>query len=421
MSEPRAPRRLLLFVFVTAALSSIGFGIILPVMPELLAEVTGDTVAGSAAWGGWLLFVYALMQFVFGPIIGNLSDRFGRRPVLLGSIAAVAADYVLMGWAPTVGWLFLGRLIAGAAGATFTLTNAYVADISPAEERPANMALMGAAFGVGFVLGPAVGGLLGEYGTRIPFYGAAGFAALNFLWGLLVLPESLATEHRRPFQLQRSHLVAALGRMRAYPMVLGLIAAYFLYFLGHQSLPSVWSFFATEKFGWSPADIGASLAFVGVGQIVVSAWLIRVVIARLGPRLTTMLGYAFVTTALLGYAFSPTAWLLYVFLTAGALGGFTAAFSGILSNQVPPDAQGELQGALSSVVSVTSILGPLLMTQLFAYFASDAAPVYFPGMPFVAAAALTLAAWSVFAAVMARRTDEPPEPAPAPAAAAIED
>ena len=398
MPEPRSTRRLLSFVFVTAAFNSIGFGIILPVMPDLLAEVTGASVADAAAWGGWLLFVYALMQFVFGPIMGNLSDRFGRRPVLLVAIAAVGADYVLMGWAPTVAWLFLGRLIAGAAGATFTITNAYVADISSAKDRPANMALMGAAFGVGFILGPAVGGLLGEYGTRVPFYGAAAFSVANFLWGLLVLPESLTAEHRRPFEFRRANLPAALGQLRAYPMVLGLIGAYFLYMLGHQSLPAVWSFFATEKFAWSPADIGASLAFVGVGQIVVSAWLIRVMIRRTGARATAMAGYAFGIVSYLGYAYAPYGWLVLLFLIPGALSGFTSALSGILSNQVPANAQGELQGALSSVMSITSIIGPLFMTQLFAFFAGGDAPVYFPGAPFLAAAVLTAAAWAVFSA-----------------------
>ena len=408
MTQPLASRRLLAFVFVTSALNSIGFGIILPVMPDLLKEVTGASVGEAAAWGGWLLFVYALMQFAFGPIIGNLGDHFGRRPVLLVTIVAVCGDYLLMGWAPTIGWLFLGRAIAGAAGATFSIVNAYVADISPPEERPANMALMGAAFGVGFILGPAVGGLLGEYGTRVPFYGAAAFSFANLLWGALVLPESLAPANRRPFEFRRANLAAALGQLRSYPMVLGLIGASFLYFLGHQVLPAIWSFYTAERFAWTPRDIGASLAFVGVGQILVSAWLIRRVIGRVGPRLTAVLGYGFAVTAYLGYAYAPHGWLLFVFLVPGALAGFTSAVNGIISNQVPANAQGELQGAMASVMSVTAILGPLFMTQLFARFSADDAPVYFPGALFLAAAVLTVGAAAVFVSVA--RTAETARP-----------
>lgn len=396
MSLPGAHRQLLPFAFISSTLNAVGFGIIIPVLPKLLMEVTGASIGEAAQWGGWLLFVYALMQFAFGPLVGNLSDRFGRRPVLLASIAAVAADYVLMGWAPTIGWLFVGRLIAGACGATFSTINAYVADISSAEKRSANMALMGAAFGVGFILGPALGGLLGEYGTRVPFYGAAIIALANFLWGLIVLPESLAPENRRPFELGRSHLLAALGQMGRYPMVLGLIAATFLYFLGHQSLPAVWSYYASEKFDWSPRDIGMSLAAIGVGQIIISAGLIRVVIHWSSPRTTAYLGYGFAIAAYLGYAYADNGIAAYAALALGAFAGFTSAVAGIISNRVPANAQGELQGALASVNSVGSIIGPLLMTQLFAYFAGSNAPVYLPGAPFLASAVLTVVAWAVF-------------------------
>ena len=413
MTQATSSRRLLAFIFVTATLNAMGFGIILPVMPGLLQEVTHAAVGDAAAWGGWLLFVYALMQFVFAPVLGNLSDRFGRRPVLLVAILAISVDYVLMASAPTIGWLFLGRIIAGAAGATFSIVNAYVADISPPEERPANMALMGAAFGAGFILGPAVGGLLGEYGTRIPFYGAAGFALANFLWGALVLPESLVPEHRRPFDLRRANLMAAFAQLRAYPMVIGLITAVFLYNLGHHVLPAIWSYYTAEKFDWSPGDIGGSLAIVGVGSIVVSAWLIRVVINAIGPRATANLGYALMFVAYLGYANSPVGWMLIAFLVVGALAGFTGAVSGILSNQVPANAQGELQGALASVSSVTSILSPVFMTQTFSYFTGPTAPIYYPGAPFVVAALLTLGAWATFASVSRTGLAGTETPAPA--------
>jgi DHA1 family tetracycline resistance protein-like MFS transporter len=402
MPSRRSARTLLAFIFILSALNSIGFGIILPVMPDLLHEVTGAPVGAAAAWGGWLLFVYALMQFAFAPVMGNLSDRFGRRPVLLIDILAVACDYLLMGWAPTVGWLFLGRAIAGAAGATFSIVNAYVADISAPEERPANMALMGAAFGIGFILGPAVGGLLGEYGTRVPFYGAAGVALANFGFGLAILPESLRPEHRRRFELRRANLPGAFAELRRHPAVLRLIGVWLLYNLGHHVLPSVWSFFVTEKFGWSSRDIGASLALVGIGQVVVSGWLIRTVIAWIGPGATASLGYAFAITAYVGYALAPTSWLLVAFLLPGTLSGFTAALSGILSNRVPPNVQGELQGAVAGAGSVASIAGPLFMTQTFSFFTGAGAP-YFPGAPFLAAALLTVCAWAVLTGALRAR------------------
>ena len=381
----------LAFIFVTVLLDSIGFGIIAPVVPQLIMEVSGEPLASAAQYGGWLMFVYAAMQFLSAPVLGNLSDRFGRRPVLLLSLLLMGGDYLLMGWAPSMAWLFLGRFIAGISAGTYGIANAFIADTFPPEERAKNFALMGAAFGVGFIVGPVVGGFLGEIGPRAPFYAAAGVAFANVLYGFLVLPESLKPENRRRFEWRRANPLGAFNQLWRYPMVMGLVFAYFFYLVGHHSLPSVWSYFAIEKFGWSPTEIGFSLGAVGACVILVQTYLIRRFLERYGTERTAHIGLTLTIIAFLGYAFVPFGWMLYIAIALGAAQGFVGpSLQSLMSGQVPADSQGELQGALGSMASLVSILSPPFMTQTFAYFSNADAPVYFPGAPFLAAAFFTL-------------------------------
>jgi DHA1 family tetracycline resistance protein-like MFS transporter len=403
MREPSSNRRALTFIFITVLIDMIGFGIIIPVMPELIMELTGEGLSRAALYGGWLLFLYALMQFFFAPIIGNLSDRFGRRPVLLCSLVAFGFDYLLMGLAPTIVWLFAGRFVAGIAGATHSTANAYIADVSPPEERAKNFGLMGAAFGLGFILGPVLGGLLGEYGPRVPFFAACVLALCNAVYGFLVLPETLPAEARRPFDLRRANPVGALAQMRLYPVIVGLFGAFVLYMISHNANPTTWTYYTMLKFSWTERGVGYSMGFVGLGVALVQGGLIRAAIPRMGEMRAVYLGYALMSLAFVGFAFASAGWMMYAFIVPFSLGGLaTPALRGIMSNTVPANAQGELQGALASVMSLTAIVAPVFMTQLFGYFTSDAAPLYFPGAPFLAAGVLLLGSIAVFAGVMSK-------------------
>ena len=385
------PKHALAFIFVTVLLDSIGFGIIMPVVPQLIMDVSGEPLSSAAQYGGWLMFVYAAMQFFSAPVLGNLSDRFGRRPVLLLSLLLMGGDYLLMGWAPSIAWLFLGRFIAGISASTYGIANAFIADSFPPEERAKNFALMGAAFGTGFIVGPVIGGFLGEFGPRAPFYAAAALAFANVLYGFFVLPESLKPENRRRFQWKRANPLGAFNQLWRYPMVMGLVFAYFFYLIGHHSLPSVWSYFAIEKFGWSTTEIGFSLGAVGVCMIVVQTYLIRRFLNRYGTERTAYIGLTMTIISFLGYAFVPYGWMMYIVIVVGAAQGFIGApLQSLMSSQVPADSQGELQGALGSMASLVSILSPPFMTQTFAWFSAANAPVYFPGAPFLAAACFTL-------------------------------
>ncbi len=400
-------RLALTFVFITALLDSVGFGIIVPVLPQLIMEVTGEDMAGAALYGGWLLFAYAVMQFFLAPVIGGVSDRYGRRPVLLVSLFVLGTVYLIMYWAPTYGWLLLGRLIAGAAASTYSTCNAFVADVSRPEDRAANFGLMGAAFGVGFVLGPILGGLLGEIDPRAPFLAAAGLSFANLCYGIFALPESLDVKRRRPFDWRRANPTGTLTSLRRYPMVFGVLGAYCLFQLGFHVLPSTWSYFTMERFDWSPREVGYSLGYVGVLMVLVQAWVLRVALPRLGPRRAAFVGFLVTMLSFVGYAVSTQAWMIYAFLTVGALQGFaTPAMQGIMANQVRADQQGELQGGLASLASLTAVLSPPLMTQIFATFSGASAPVYFPGAPYLLAAMLVLGALLAFARATASL--EPP-------------
>ncbi len=413
-NPPVAGRRALAFVLVTVLLDTIGFGIIIPVIPELVVELTGQGLSDAALYGGWLIFVFAFMQFLFAPVLGNLSDRFGRRPVLLASLGAYAIDYLLMALAPTIGWLFAGRAVAGIAGATGATANAYIADVTPPEERAQNFGLIGAAWGLGFILGPVIGGVLGTYGARVPFFAASGLAAANVVYGLLVIPESLEPERRRPFSLARANPVGSLQAMQRFPMVIGLFVVLVFYQMAHDANPSVWTYFTMMKFDWTVGQVGLSLGVFGVLNVIVQALLIRRVIPVLGEERTTRLGFTMMALGFVGFALAPNQWLFLACMVPFALGGLgMPALRGIMSNAVPGDAQGELQGAMSSIMSLTMIFSPLVMTRLFHAFTSDGAPFFFPGAAHFAAGLLSIGALVTFGFALKRAVAVEPDVGPA--------
>ena len=405
-------RRSAVFVFVTVALDAAGIGIIMPVMPDLLRELSGLGIGEAALWGGYLSFSYALMQFLFSPAVGSLSDRFGRRPVLLISLAMLCIDYLVMALAPNLFWLFVGRIAAGIAGATYATATAYIADVTPREGRAAAFGLVGAGFGVGFVLGPALGGLMGELGSRVPFYAAAAVAGLNFIYGWLVLPESLSPDRRRAFDLRRANPLGAFRQLAQVPMVALLVGAMFLFSLAHHVYPAIWSFYATAAFDWTKAEIGLSLAAVGVGFAVVQGGLIRLILQRLGEARTVVAGLALNVAGMLGLAFATQGWMAYALMPVTALGAIvTPALTGLMANRVPDDAQGELQGVLSSVQAVCAVISPLVMTQVFGAFTTGDG-WFFPGAPFALAALIMALAFLPFRAGLhkgAKTHDEPPQ------------
>lgn len=383
-------KRALTFIFLTVLVDSIGYGIVLPVLPNLISALTGKSIAEASIDGGWLAFAFAVTQFFCAPVLGNLSDRFGRRVVLLGSLFCFGIDYLIMGFAPTLAWLFVGRLIAGAAGATFTPAYAYVADISAPEKRAANFGLMGAAFGIGFILGPAIGGALGMLGPRAPFLAAGALALANFAFGYFALPESLPLSSRRTFQWKRANPIGTLIQIRKYPVVFGLAGAVFLWQLAHQSLPNTWSFYTMVKFGWSPAMVGASLAFVGIIMTVSQAFLTGRMVKRFGELKAAVIGLVFASVCYAGYSLATQTWQMFAWMLPWALvGAAYPSMNAMMSHQVPASAQGELQGGVASLMSLSSTIGPPLMTGLLGYFSMPQAPVHFPGAPFQCAALLT--------------------------------
>ena len=380
------------FIFITLLIDVTGFGLIIPVMPKLIEQLLHvSSVSKASQYGGWLTFAYAIMQFLCAPILGNLSDKYGRRPILLFSLLGFGIDYLFLSFAPSIAWLFVGRIIAGITGASFTTASAYIADISTPENRAQNFGMIGAAFGLGFILGPMIGGLLGELGPRIPFLVAAGLALLNAAYGYFVLPESLSKEHRRPFEWKRANPMGSLRQLNKYPGVAGLIFSLVLIYIAAHAVQSNWSFFNIEKFGWTPKMIGISLAVVGLLIAAVQGGLVRIINPKIGNEKSVFVGMALWTLGLLLFAFASKSWMMFAFLVPYCLGGIAGpAIQAIISGHVPPNEQGELQGALTSLQSVTTIIGPLVMTNLFAYFTAPGAPIYFPGSAFLLAAVLML-------------------------------
>jgi MFS transporter, DHA1 family, tetracycline resistance protein len=381
----------LAFIFVTVLIDVTGLGIIIPVVPRLIEELIGGSLSEAASWGGWLTFAYAIMQFAFAPVIGGLSDRFGRRPVLLFSLLGFGLDYVLTGFAPTIGWLFVGRIFAGITGASFTTAAAYIADVSPPEKRAQNFGLLGAGFGIGFILGPALGGQLAQFGHRAPFFVAAGLAFLNLLYGFFILPESLAPENRRPFDWRRANPIGSLTRLGNYPVILGLVASLVLIYIAGFSVQGTWTFYTMEKFKWDEEMVGWSLAMIGLCFAVVQGGLTRVLIPKLGQQRSVYIGLLFYALGFSLFAAASQSWMMFAFMAVYALGGIAGpSIQGIISTQVPANEQGEVQGALTSLTSVTAIFGPIIMANLFSYFTADKAPFYFPEAPYVLSAVLTV-------------------------------
>lgn len=392
-------------------LNMIGIGVIMPVMPQLIMQITGEPLSRAAQWGGYLTVVYAFMQFIMMPVIGGLSDRFGRRPVLLTSLGAYSFDFFIMAIAPTMGVIVAARLLAGAFAATFSTANAYIADISPPEKRAANFGLMGAAFGLGFIIGPAIGGFLGEhYGPRSPFFFVAAMGAINFIFGLFVLPETLPAKDKRKFEWRRANAFGNFKQFAQYPIMLPIAGVLFLSQIAHWTYPSVWAYYAGEKFAWTPSAIGASLMFVGLTSAIVQGGLTRIIVPKIGERASALFAMSVTTVAYLGFAMANSVLAVYALIAFSALGGLAQpALQGIMSRTMPPNAQGELQGAIAAVLSISMVLGPFLMTQIFSAFSSpgevfkifnitilpNGAPFYFPGAPFIFAAFLEVIALGV--------------------------
>ncbi|RYY34147.1 MAG: MFS transporter [Sphingobacteriaceae bacterium] len=411
MEQPLPKKRTaaLGFIFITLLIDVIGLGIIIPVFPKLIEKLIHGGLSEATYWSGWLTLAYSVMQFAFAPIIGNLSDKYGRRPVLLCSLLGFGIDYLFLAFAPTIGWLFVGRIIAGITGASFTTASAYIADVSEPEKRAQNFGMIGVAFGLGFIIGPVLGGLLGKYDTHYPFFAAAGLALLNALYGFFVLPESLDKAHRRPFDITRANPLGSLKQLAKYPSVFGLALSLFLVYFAGQAVQSVWTFFTMYKFNWSEDTVGYSLGTVGVLSAVVQGGLIRITIPKLGLQRSIWIGLLMYSIGLVLFGLASKGWMMFAFLVPYILGGIAGpALQGIMSNEVPQNEQGELQGGLTSLMSLSAIFGPMTMSFIFYYFTKPGAPVNLPGAPFFLGAALMLA--STILAIRSFRKVHAPQP-----------
>ncbi|SEV96346.1 MFS transporter, DHA1 family, tetracycline resistance protein [Chitinophaga sp. YR573] len=399
------------FIFITLLIDVMGWGLIIPVMADLIAQLKGIPVNQASTYGALLLSVFAITQFLFSPVIGNLSDRFGRRPILLSSLLGFGIDYIILALAPTYGWLFVGRIIAGITGASFTTATAYIADISTDETSKAkNFGMIGAAFGLGFVLGPALGALLATWGIRAPFYAAAALCLLNCLYGYFLLPESLSKENRRAFDWKRANPFGSLKFLTQHREIGGLAASFFLIYLGSQAVQGNWNFFTIYRFNWSEKMVGISLAVVGVLVGAVQAGLTRVINPKIGNEKSIYLGLSLYTMGLVLFAFATQGWMMFAFLIPYCLGGICGpSLQSVISGHVPPNQQGELQGALTSLMSLTTIIGPLIMNSTFSYFTTDKAPFYFPGIHFLIGAVCMLSSVIIAYKVLSREKKEHPE------------
>ena len=385
------------FIFLTLVIDIVGLGIIIPVVPQLIKGLlhTSD-LSKASLYGGWMTFLYATMQFLFAPFIGSLSDQYGRRPVLLISLLGFGLDYLFLAFAPSILWLFVGRTIAGITGASATTASAYMADISDDSNRAQNFGMIGAAFGIGFIIGPMLGGFLGEVSPRLPFIVAACLALLNVVYGYFVLPESLPVENRRAFDWKRSNPISSLVHLKKYPAVSGLIFSLIFIYLASHAVQSNWSFANMEKFKWSPKMIGLSLGMVGLLVGLVQGVLIRYINPKIGNEKSVYFGIALYALGLILFAFASSSWMMFVFLIPYCLGGISGpALQALISVHVPKNEQGELQGSLTSIMSVTSIAGPLIMTSLFAYFTKPGNPFYFPGASFLMGALFMIISASI--------------------------
>ena len=372
------------FIFVTMLIDVIGWGIIIPVIPGLIEELISGDISEAAKVGGWLTFSYAITQFLFAPIVGNLSDKFGRRPIILISLFGFTLDYLLLAFAPTITWLFIGRIIAGITGASITTASAYIADISTPENRAKNFGMIGAAFGLGFIIGPVIGGVLGQYGARIPFYAAAILCFLNFLYGYFILPESLSEENRRPFELKRANPIGSFLHLKKYPSLINLVLATFILYVASHAIQSNWSYFTMYQFDWNERMVGISLGVIGLLVALVQGVLIRWINPKLGNEKSIYTGFFMYSLGMLLFAFASESWMMFVFLIPYCLGGIAGpALQAVISIQVPSSEQGEIQGTLTSVMSASAIVGPPLMTGIFYYFTQEKSEIIFAGAPFL--------------------------------------
>lgn len=373
----------LAFIFATILIDCIGFGIIIPIIPTLIKQLNGSDVAEASTVGGWLLFLYAFMQFIFAPILGGLSDQYGRRPVLLIALLGLGLDNFLLAFAPNLSWLVIGRIIAGVCGASFSTAGAYIADISSKEKRAQNFGLIGAAFGIGFIIGPLLGALFSKIDIRAPFMVAGCLSMLNFLFGLFFIPESLTTENRRKFDFKRANPLGAFINLKRYPLLIGLIVGQFILYVAGKTIEVIWGYYNILKFNWTEQEIGYSLAFVGVLVSLVQGGLIRWFIPKFGQAKSIFYGIIFYTVGLFCFAFATNSWMMYAFLIPYCLGGLCGpALQGLISNQIPENEQGEIQGLNTSLMSISAIISPLIMTNLFYQFSKADAPIYFPGISF---------------------------------------
>lgn len=397
------------FIFITLLIDVMGWGLIIPVMPDLIAQLKNIPVNEASPYGALLLSAYAITQFLFAPVIGNLSDQYGRRPVLLFSLLGFGIDYLFLALAPAYGWLFAGRVIAGITGASFTTAAAYIADVSTPETRAKNFGMIGAAFGLGFVIGPALGGLLAGWGIRAPFYAAAVLCLVNCLYGYFLLPESLPANNRRRFEWKRANPIGSLLFLRKYPTINGLAVAFFLIYFAAQAVQGNWSFFTIYQFGWTEKMVGISLAVVGLLVGLVQAGLTRVVNPRLGNDKSIYVGLFLYALGLILFAFATETWMMFAFLVPYCLGGICGpALQSVIAGHVPPNEQGELQGALTSLMSLTTIIGPPIMNNIFYQFTKKNAPIHFPGAFFLLAGVIMLVSLVITFDVLRREKRENP-------------
>ncbi len=404
MTASATSKHAVTFVFITVFLDMVGFGIIMPVLPALIQDVGHMDISDAARIGGWLFFAFSLMQFVFGPTMGNLSDAFGRRPLLLLAVFGLFIDYLLMSFAPNLFWLFVGRAIAGLCGASYVIANAYIADVTAPEERAKAFGKMGAAFGLGFVVGPALGGLIGEYGPRMPFYVAAGVSALNFIYGWFVLPETLAAANRRSFDWRRANPFGTFKVFATYHGVVPLSIVMFVFFFASSVYPAIWAFWGIAKFGWSAWLIGVSLAAFGIITAIFQGALTGPAVKRWGESKVALIGLVSSVIAAVGYGLAPSLLVVIIFFVIHGPEGFVhPMLSAIMSKAVPENAQGELQGGISSIMSVSMLLGTVFFAQAFGYFMQPTAPIVSPDMAFFIAAALLAGTLLLFIAVRQRQ------------------
>jgi len=393
----------LLFIFITILVDVIGIGIIIPIIPDLIMELTGEGTAQAVIYGMWLTTAFAGMQFLFSPVLGEISDKYGRRPILLIALLGLSIDYLIHAWAPTIAFLFIGRFLAGITGASFTVASAYIADISTPEEKAKNFGLIGAAFGLGFIIGPGIGGFFGEIDIRLPFYIAAGLTFANFVFGYFFVPESLTPENRRPINPLKMIPGVSLVSLKNYKGVLLLIFAFFLANLAGQALPSVWSYYGIERYDWSPREIGISLMVVGVLVAIAQGFLVGIVVKKIGKKKTIISGFILWTVGMFLFSQASEPWMLYAFLIPYAFGGVAGpTIQGVISNQVSEKEQGNLQGAITGLVSVTAILGQLIFSPVFYYFIRPETNIYFPGAPYALAAIFLFIAF-LFAVLAMKR------------------